>query len=50
MALPCICLSVITDECHPENLKRVSVEQIVQIAKDNESKLTDLFCGLIRQF
>lgn len=50
MGLPCICLSVITDECHPDNLKRISVEQIVQIAKDNESKLTDLFCGLIRQF
>ena len=50
MGLPCVCLSVITDECNPDNLRKVSVEQIVEVAKNNESKLTDLFCGLIKQF
>ena len=50
MGLPCVCLSVITDECNPDNLRKTSVEQIVEVAKNNESKLTDLFCGLIKQF
>jgi purine-nucleoside phosphorylase len=47
MSLPCCCISVITDICDPNNLKRLSVEEIIAIARNSEGKLSDLYKELI---
>jgi purine-nucleoside phosphorylase len=49
MGLPCCCVCVLTDECDPNNLKKVSIEEIIGIAKDAEPKLTLLYQKLIEQ-
>ena len=49
MGLPCCCVCVLTDECDPNNLKKVSIEEIIGIAKDAEPKLTLLYQKLIDQ-
>jgi purine-nucleoside phosphorylase len=49
MSLPCCCISVITDECDPDDLKPVSIEEIVAIAKKSETLLTELYIELIGQ-
>jgi purine-nucleoside phosphorylase len=48
MSLPCCCISVITDICDPDNLKPLSVEEIIAIARKSESKLSDIYKELIR--
>jgi purine-nucleoside phosphorylase len=47
MGLPCCCISVLTDECNPDNLKPVRVEDIIATARQSEPKLTELYCELI---
>ncbi|MFN8777582.1 MAG: purine-nucleoside phosphorylase [Flavobacteriales bacterium] len=49
MGLPCCCVSVLTDECDPDNLKPVSIEDIVATAKSSEKFLTALYSELIRR-
>lgn len=49
MGLPCACVSVLTDECDPDNLKPVSVEEIVATAKQAEAKLTAVYIELIKR-
>jgi purine-nucleoside phosphorylase len=49
MKLPCCAISVLTDDCDPDNLKPVSLEEIIAIAGQAEVKLTDLFLELISQ-
>ncbi|MFN8699820.1 MAG: purine-nucleoside phosphorylase [Flavobacteriales bacterium] len=49
MSLPCCCISVITDECDPDNLKPVSIEEIIAIARKSETVLTELYTELIGQ-
>lgn len=49
MNLPCCCISVITDVCDPDNLKPVTVEEIIAIATKAEAKLSALYMELIRQ-
>jgi purine-nucleoside phosphorylase len=49
MGLPCCCVCVLTDECDPTNLKKVSIEEIIGIAKLAEPKLTLLYQKLIEQ-
>lgn len=41
--LPCAAISVITDECDPENLKYVEFSEIVEAANKAEVKLIKLF-------
>ena len=48
MKLPCCCISVLTDECDPQNLKPVAFEEIIAIAKTAEEKLTQLYVELIK--
>lgn len=49
MSLPCCCLSVITDLCDPDNLKSITVEEIIAIALKSEVVLSELYIELIKQ-
>jgi len=49
MGLPCCCISVLTDECNPNKLKPVSIEEIIRTANDAEPALTQLYQKLIEQ-
>ncbi len=47
--LPCAVVSVLTDECDPDNLTPVSIEEIIAVAQMAEPKLTELFCKVIKR-
>lgn len=47
IGLPCCAVSVLTDECDPDNLKPVDISEIIAVAGKAELKLTELFVGLI---
>jgi purine-nucleoside phosphorylase len=47
MKLPCTAVSVLTDECDPDNLKPVTLEEIISVASKAEVKLTELLSELI---
>jgi purine-nucleoside phosphorylase len=49
MSLPVAAVSVITDECDPDNLKPINIEEIIAIAGKAEVQLTALFEKLIEQ-
>jgi purine-nucleoside phosphorylase len=49
MQLPCAAISVLTDECDPDNLKPVDIADIIAIAGKAELKLTELFVELIKR-
>lgn len=49
IGLPCCAVSVITDECDPENLKPVDISEIIAVAGKAELKLTELFISLIEK-
>lgn len=49
MDLPCAAISVLTDECDPDNLKVVDIADIIATAGKAELKLTQLFVALISQ-
>ncbi len=48
VSLPCCAISVLTDDCDPDNLKPANIEEIIAIAGKAEEKLTALFVELIR--
>ncbi|MBN2484909.1 MAG: purine-nucleoside phosphorylase [Bacteroidales bacterium] len=47
MGLPCAAISVLTDECDPDNLAPASLEEILAVAAMAEEKLTRIFVKLI---
>ena len=47
--LPCVAISVLTDECDPLNLHQVDIKDIIAIAEKAEPKLILLFKELIKQ-
>lgn len=47
MNLPCCAISVLTDDCDPDNLQPVNIDEIIKIAGKAEGKLTDLYTELI---
>lgn len=47
MSLPCCAVSVLTDDCDPDNLKPASFAEIVEVARKAEGKLTELYAELI---
>lgn len=47
MKLPCCAISVLTDECNPENLVTVAIEDILKAAAIAEPNLTTLYKELI---
>jgi len=49
ISLPVAAVSVITDECDPDNLKPINIEEIIAIAGKAEVQLTALFEKLIEQ-
>jgi purine-nucleoside phosphorylase len=48
MGLPCCAVSVLTDDCDPDNLKPVNLKEIVKVAGKAEPKLTQLYVELIK--
>jgi purine-nucleoside phosphorylase len=48
-SLPCCAISVLTDECDPDNLNPVNIDEIIAVAKEAEPKLTSLFIALIKR-
>lgn len=47
--LPVIAISVLTDECNPDDLKPVNIPEIIAVAGEAEPKMIILFKELIRQ-
>lgn len=43
MQLPCVAVSVITDECDPDNLKPVNIAEIIEVAGKADELLSVLF-------
>ena len=49
MQMPCVAVSVITDECDPDNLKPVNIPEIIEIAGKADGTLSQLFVEVIKQ-
>lgn len=49
LGLPVAAVSVLTDECDPENLKPVDIPEIIAVAGQAEPKMVALFKALIEQ-
>lgn len=47
MGLPVLAVSVITDECDPDNLQPVNIEEILDVATGADERLSDLFARFI---
>ncbi len=47
MGLPCCAISVLTDDCDPDNLQPAVLSEIVAVANKAEPKLTELYMELI---
>lgn len=47
IGLPCAAISVITDECDPENLQKVDIADIIAVANEADKVLSALFVKLI---
>jgi purine-nucleoside phosphorylase len=45
--LPCCAISVLTDDCDPDNLKPANIAEIIEVASKAENKLTELYIQLI---
>lgn len=49
LPLPCVAVSVITDECDPDNLKPIKIEDIIETAGKADKKLSLLFAETIKE-
>ena len=49
MGIPCIAISVLTDECDPDNLQAINIPEILSLAANAEPKLNLLFTELIKK-
>jgi purine-nucleoside phosphorylase len=49
MGMPCCAISVLTDDCNPDQLKPANINEILKVASKTESKLTELYVSLIEQ-
>ncbi len=47
VGLPCAAVSVVTDECDPDFLKPVSIEEIIAVAAQADQTLSDIFATVI---
>ena len=47
IGLPCAAVSVITDECDPDNLQPVNIEAIIKVAGEADALLSALFAQVI---
>jgi len=48
LALPVVAVSVLTDECDPDHLEPVDIQEIIAIAEQTEPKMIKLFIELIK--
>lgn len=48
LKLPIVAVSVLTDECDPDNLKPVNIAEIIEVAGQTEPKMIKLFRELIK--
>jgi purine-nucleoside phosphorylase len=49
IGLSCAAVSVITDECDPDNLQPVNIEEIIAVAAKADQKLSTIFKSVIEQ-
>ncbi|AEV96588.1 inosine guanosine and xanthosine phosphorylase family [Niastella koreensis GR20-10] len=49
IGLSCAAVSVITDECDPDNLQPVNIEEIIAVAAKADQKLSSVFKSVIEQ-
>ncbi len=49
LKLPVVAVSVLTDECDPDNLEPVNIQEIIEIAGKTEPKMVKLFKELIKK-
>ncbi|AKA34647.1 purine-nucleoside phosphorylase [Flagellimonas lutaonensis] len=49
LRLPIVAVSVLTDECDPDNLEPINVQEIIEVAGKTEPKMVKLFKELIKQ-
>ncbi|AEV33123.1 purine nucleoside phosphorylase I, inosine and guanosine-specific [Owenweeksia hongkongensis DSM 17368] len=49
MGVPCMAVSVITDECNPDDLKSVAIDEIIAVANKADNVLSSLFAELIEK-
>jgi len=49
ISLPCAAVSVITDECDPDNLNAVDIEDIIEVAGKADEKLSEIFAAVIKR-
>ncbi|MEM9361730.1 MAG: purine-nucleoside phosphorylase [Bacteroidota bacterium] len=49
LRLPIVAVSVLTDECDPDNLQPVNIQEIIEIAGNTEPKMIQLFKELIKE-
>ncbi|MEI9919123.1 MAG: purine-nucleoside phosphorylase [Bacteroidota bacterium] len=47
MGIPCCAISVLTDDCDPDDLKPVKIEEIIAVANKAEPLMTKLYVSLI---
>ena len=47
IGLPCAAVSVVTDECDPENLQPVNIEEIIKVAGEADGRLSSLMAAVI---
>ena len=48
MGLPCGAISVITDECNPDNLQPVNIQEIIEVAAKADEKFSRILYASIR--
>lgn len=49
LGIACAAVSVITDECDPNNLKPINIVEIIEIAGQSDKKLSAAFAEVVRQ-
>ncbi len=50
IGLPCAAISVVTDECDPDNLKPVNIAEIIKVAGEADKVLSELFAKYVENF
>ncbi len=48
LRLPIVAVSVLTDECDPDNLQPINIQEIIEIAGNTEPRMIQLFKELIK--
>ncbi|MEJ7822430.1 MAG: purine-nucleoside phosphorylase, partial [Chitinophagaceae bacterium] len=49
LGIKCAAISVITDECDPDNLQPVNIDEIIEVAGKADAKLSNLLYETIKQ-